>query len=216
MIAFMNVNFSELVCMLLLIAAVWLFWRSILTYPMLLLVALFHEAGHALVAAATGGRVMQISINRRLGGSTDHAGGNELLATNAGYLGSILIGFLFFWMTYTSKNDVVLIVMGLLMILVAVMWVKDIFTWVFCFVVGLLLVALGYYITGLAENLIARYISLCTALYAFFEMHRCCSDAKKLKRITFVPAVGWFLIWIIMSLGVFIVMARLMLTSSFS
>ncbi|NOY25166.1 MAG: hypothetical protein GXP62_04755 [Oligoflexia bacterium] len=49
-------------------------WNLWVLLPLRILVVVFHEAGHALVALATGGRVVSITVDQR-GRADDHRGG---------------------------------------------------------------------------------------------------------------------------------------------
>ena len=218
-------SFSELLLILLLFTLVWVFWESIFIYPIKLLTILFHEAGHALATVATGGKVKEIVINKRLGGLTLHQGGNRFLILNAGYLGSILLGFLFFYLTYTKAGEHVLTLTGLLILLLTLLWVKTSFTMGFCILTGMLLIAAGVFLTGAFENFIARFIGLSCILYSVIEISKYRrmleyyrgqygTDAEQLQSLTGVHAMGWAIVWSILSFGVLLVLANLMITGS--
>jgi hypothetical protein len=64
------------------------------------MVVLFHEMSHGLMAIATGGRVLEITITADEGGACETEGGTALLIVGAGYLGSMFFGGL---LLYLSK-----------------------------------------------------------------------------------------------------------------
>ena len=63
-----------------------------LIYPFDLVGTFIHEAGHALAAVLTGGRVEQFVIRLDTSGYVSYRGGAPLLATSAGYLSSVGVG----------------------------------------------------------------------------------------------------------------------------
>ncbi len=218
-------NFRELILMLLLFILVWMSWRSIFTYPIRLLTILYHEASHALAAVLTGGRVKGIVFDKVRGyWITETLGGNTFLILNAGYLGSILIGFFFFYLTYTNASGHALTFMGLMVLLLTLLWVRDSRMFFSSIATGIALIAAGIFLTGAIENFIARFIGLCSVLYSFVVIshyrkrlwHRQSgdTDAEQLQSMTKVHALGWAIAWSILSLGVLLVLANLMITGS--
>lgn len=215
-------SFTDLLFMLLLFVLVWLSWETVFVYPIKLLTVLFHEAGHALATIATGGKVRGIVINKKLTGLTMTCGGSRLLTLNGGYLSSILIGSTFFYLTYTRLAGDALILMGLLVLFFALLWVRTIFTLVFCVFVSAALISMGTFLTGVIENLVTRLISLCCVLYSFVEIQKykkmlkylknSRTDAERLQSLTRVHALGWAISWSIVAFVVLLVLANLMLT----
>jgi hypothetical protein len=63
-------------------------------YPLRLLVTMYHEAGHALAALATGGDVSQFVVRPDASGVVFSRGGYRPLVISAGYVGTALLGAL--------------------------------------------------------------------------------------------------------------------------
>ena len=78
--------------LLILIALIFTFWRTVPLQPLRVLIVFLHELSHAIVLIATGGEVVAFSINAQEGGQVMGRGGNRFLTLTAGYLGSLLIG----------------------------------------------------------------------------------------------------------------------------
>src|SRR2546423_12586869 len=74
------------------VALAMLLWTTPLLLPFRLFVTMVHEVSHALVAAATGGQGLGISISLDGPGLTLVRGGNLFLTASAGYVGSGLFG----------------------------------------------------------------------------------------------------------------------------
>jgi hypothetical protein len=213
----------ELLLMLLLFILVWLTWRSKFTYPIMMLTTLYHEAAHALAAVATGGKVNRIGFDKTRGyWITYLTGGNLFIILNAGYLGSILFGSFFFYLTYTNAADYALTIMGLLVLLIALLWVRDGKMLLWSIAIGIALMVAGILLTGVAENFIARFIGICSVLYSFVKIsnyrkmlsHRRDNDtdAEMLQTKTNVPALVWTVAWSILSVAVLLMLANLMIT----
>ena len=198
---------------------VWLVWEYRLFYPIRLVTTFFHEVGHAIATVVTGGRVEDIRIHR-YGGVILRTGGNDFLVCNAGYLGSVLIGSLFFYLTYTRFQGVALVLMGLLMVLFVLLWVKNKATMIPCLIIAGILIAAGVMLPGLAKLIIARFVGLCSVLYSFVVLKnytRYCSsdpgtDAKKLGKETNTPPTVWAVAWCLISVCVLFALGQLMVT----
>lgn len=215
---------SELITMLAVFTMVWLFWDSWIVYPIKILTVIFHEAGHAIAILLTGGEVEMISLSSSgLAGFTLARGGSRFLMLNAGYLGSILFGFLFFYLTYTSRSQDTLLIMGFFIMLLTFIWIKQIHAVITLMVLGLMFVAVGIFLTGLFNLLVARFVALCSMLYSFVELRnykimlssgllKDCTDAEQLEGMTGVHSIGWTIFWSIIAFFVLLLLGKLMLT----
>jgi hypothetical protein len=75
-------------------AVLFLTWGNDLITPLRLLVVVFHELGHAMLAVLSGGTVHSMVIHPDGSGLTLSTGGSRLLVLNGGYVGSIIGGLL--------------------------------------------------------------------------------------------------------------------------
>lgn len=82
-----------------LISAVFYMWASPVIQPVKIMVVLFHEMSHGLMALASGGRVLEIVITADEGGACETEGGAALLIVSAGYLGSMFFGGLLLYLS---------------------------------------------------------------------------------------------------------------------
>ena len=81
-----------------------LFWEHPLVWPLTIMVVLFHELGHALMAWLTGGEVVSIGLSPDQGGVTYTRGGWRVAILNAGYLGSLTFGGLLLAVARTERG----------------------------------------------------------------------------------------------------------------
>src|SRR5437588_11100375 len=86
-------SFRLLVFASLLTLALWFIpFAGMITWPVRLFVTLLHEAGHAMAALATFGKVHRIALDWNGNGVTLFAGGWTLIVASAGYLSTMLYG----------------------------------------------------------------------------------------------------------------------------
>lgn len=82
-----------------------LLWSTPFIYPFKLIVVGLHEFSHVLMTWATGGEVVQFSLNPYEGGHVMSRGGNTFLILQAGYLGSLLFGWVLLWLADRTDLD---------------------------------------------------------------------------------------------------------------
>ena len=83
---------SHLALQVVLTCLVFYLWSSPLVQPIKLMVVLFHELSHGMMALFTGGKIISILITADEGGACETEGGSEVLIVTAGYLGSMFVG----------------------------------------------------------------------------------------------------------------------------
>lgn len=200
-----------------------LLWNTPILYPLKLLVVLMHETGHALAAILTGGRVERIEINALQGGITYTAGGSRFLILSAGYLGSSLFGALILWSaSHRTLGRYTAEAFGLLIVLEALLWVRDLFTFGFALGMGGFCMLLGWRIRGAFEQIFMQLVGTVSCLYAIYDIFddvlrrfvrgapgdTLKNDAQALADITLIPALLWGILWSIVAIGIFTMMLR--------
>lgn len=188
-------------------------WDTWAVYPLRLLVVFFHELSHGITAVITGGSIVEIQMNAQEGGLCITRGGNRFLTLSAGYLGSLLWGgAILLFATRTKGSQIVLELLGGLLIVVTLIWVRPLigFGVGFGLATGLVLIALANFLKPMATELILIVIGLTSCLYAVLDIKsdildrpHAVSDAVLLADVTGVPALVWGVLW----LGVSIVLA---------
>lgn len=180
-------------------------------YPFSLFVTLLHETGHAIVAAATGGLVHDITLSPDLSGLTRFNGGGEALVAPAGYLGATLagVGLLLAPLRYARW------ILGLLAAVPIATLVlfhpASAFTAVWCaaFAVGLgvaawklpmRLVGFLQILLGLEAGLNA-FRDLATLVLISSTSSHIQTDAVAMSNALFLPPLFWAVSWTVISLA---------------
>ena len=129
----------QLILLTLLIAAL---WQTPIVTPLRILVVFFHELSHAIATIATGGRVVEMSITAMEGGHVLSLGGNRFLTLGAGYTGSLLIGVALVLLAVRTHWDRRVVGgLGIMMLTVAALYLRDVFALAFCGVTDVLRVS---------------------------------------------------------------------------
>lgn len=185
--------------------ALWLLWLTPVVFPLKIFVVLLHEISHALAAIATGGAVERIVLNMDQGGATYVLGGNAFLVLSAGYLGSLLWGLLLIELAgaRTSRARWAVGVLGAFVLLVAVLYVRNLFGVIFTGLFGAALILAARRLPGRAVARVLLVLGLTSALYALLDIRsdiisrpHVRSDAAMLSDLTGVPTLFWGLLWI--------------------
>ncbi|RLI96349.1 MAG: hypothetical protein DRO99_04585 [Candidatus Aenigmatarchaeota archaeon] len=211
-------NPDEFVVIMLAFFLAQMLWHTKAVYPVKLLVTLLHETGHALASTITGMKVQRIEVNKDLSGVA--YSGCSIFTLNAGPLGSIALGFLIFWIPYTGL-PFPLVLIGALILLVTVMWVKNGFGMISSVCICAALIAMGFIENGPVSSFIAKFLGVCSVLYTFLgnrayyqvlgKQPEGESDAEMLQQITHIPAKFWVLGWQVASLLTLFLMAKVAL-----
>lgn len=205
----------KLVIVLLLLGVSVAFWDSIILYPIKLFVVLLHELSHGLTAVLTGGSIIRIEINERIGGVCYTSGGWTFLVVSSGYLGSMFFGGAIFLLAQRSGwSRVLALMIGAVCAVITILFVRNLFGLVFGTVFGLALIASARYIPPNLLDLFLQYIGSMSCLYALVDVKEDLltlqprlTDAAILAGMTHVPAIVWGVIWSLLSLGLFVAIA---------
>ena len=113
-----GISLQNLMLQMGLLCMMFYLWSSPALHPIKLMVVLFHEMSHGLMAILTGGDVVSIVITSDEGGACETAGGLELAIISAGYLGAMFVGGMILYLS--RAKHVVPVVYGMLtLVLVA-------------------------------------------------------------------------------------------------
>ena len=189
---------------------IFIFWNHGILYPLKLLVVFFHEFSHCLATLLTGGRVEEIVIVKEQGGYAVSVGGNPFITMSAGYLGSILFGAALYMVTAASTKDrLIMSLMGLCICLITLLFVRNLFGFIFCMSTGVVMILSGKYLSHQINDLILRLIALTNMLYVPLDIYSDTiarsylpSDAQMLAQQFGGSTLIWGTLWIILSLFV--------------
>lgn len=185
-------------------------WSTPVVLPLKLLVVFFHELSHALMAIATGGSVESFSVNFQQGGEVWTRGGSRFLTLTAGYLGSLLIGVALLLIALRSRMDkAILAGTGVVMLVVLVLYVRDIPGILICGLTGAALIAASRYFSEQICDLILRVIGLSSLIYVPYDIwddtirrSYLRSDARMLAEEIGGTTMIWGALWFLVSLAV--------------
>lgn len=165
---------------------------------------LVHEVGHAIFSLLTSGSVERIELFGDTSGAAYTKSKNfigKLFVPLAGYPVASFASFGVFWLLETGKQDIFIYILGGISILSLILWVRNgygIF-WIITFSILLFSVwyfeipALSFYFCYFFAAVLAiesLYSSL-VILYLSMENPKGSGDAANLRKLTFVPAVVW-------------------------
>lgn len=175
----------------------------VLSWPLDWVETFFHEISHGLMAVVTGGSIARIELHLRGSGMCYTLGGVPFLVSLAGYAGAVLWGALLYLAVTLANQRVVRILVvgfGLLIVGVAVLWVRDLISmFILAMILGLIVVAYSagrYRLSQLAMRFIALYVMLSAALTPLNLIDgRSLGDGDALATLTSIPEIVWVLIW---------------------
>jgi hypothetical protein len=148
-----------------------LFWDTPLIYPVKLFVVILHEFSHGLVAILTGGQIERIEIDYRVGGVCYFRGGNLFLTASAGYLGSIFWGGLILILAAKTKYDNLMgIIIGAFLIILSILYVRNMFGFVFTLLFGVFLIIISYKAGNYILDLLMKFLGMTSCLYAIIDI----------------------------------------------
>lgn len=195
----------QLLCLVLLVFAL---WQTPLIVPLKLLIVFLHEAAHAGMTVLTGGEVISLSVTADQGGAVWSRGGSRFLILSAGYLGSLLIGLaLLFAAVRTDADRLVMGVLGAVMLLIAALYVRELFALAFCVGTGAAMIACARFLSHQVNDLILRLIGLTSILYVPYDIFSDTiarsglqSDARMLAEEFGGATILWGMVWLVLSL----------------
>lgn len=193
-----------------LVVLVFLLWDTPLSFPLKILVVFLHEISHGLAAVFTGGSIELITVNALEGGTATNRGGNLFLILSAGYVGSLLIGVLLLVIALRTHADrLVMALLGLLVLGVTLLFVRDLFAALFGLLTGVLMLATARYLNRPVNDLLLRLIGLTSMIYVPYDIFsdtlqrsQLASDAYMLAEAFGGTTRLWGGLWLGLSLAV--------------
>ncbi|MDD3147000.1 MAG: M50 family metallopeptidase, partial [Candidatus Riflebacteria bacterium] len=192
------------------------FWDSMLVLPIKYLTVFFHELSHGLAAVLTGGSIVRIEVNANLGGVCWTAGGIRFIVISAGYLGSLVWGSLILLGAVKTRFDQQITAgLGILLLVVTAIWVRNLEGIIICSLTGFGLLALAAYTNEKVCDQFLKFLGLTSCFYVLIDIKEDLidrsvkgSDAYKIAEMLYLPdwlvGVVWlciagFVTWKILS-----------------
>lgn len=187
-------------------------WGSLPLLPLRILVVVFHEAGHAIMALLTGGQVVSISVSAAEGGVTLTRGGSQFLILNGGYLGSLVTGLALLRLSRSDgRGRAVLAGLAVVLGAAALVWFRPLLSFGFAYAIvsALAMGAVAARASHAIADWVVRFVGLFSVLYAVLDIRSDVlshglgagdvpSDAAMLAQLTGIPALVWGLVWLLL------------------
>lgn len=195
---------------------VFVLWNTVVMTPLRILIVFLHEASHAIAALLTGGSVLEMSLSPQEGGHVVSRGGNFFIIATAGYIGSLLFGIVFFVLALRTRADRFVVAgLGITMIGLAAIYMRELFPLLFCLGTGAALLAASRYFSQSANDFILRIIGLTSMIYVPYDIvsdtllrSHLNSDARIIAEHFGGPTMFWGLLWLVISLGFIVLTLR--------
>jgi hypothetical protein len=176
----------------------------------------FHEFSHGLMAIVTGGSIERIDLQFVGSGTCHYRGGWRMPVAFAGYAGASLWGWAIYSSATASSKQTSRLLIGTLlvvMVMVALLWVRDWQSWVVLSVMAaLLLLMLKYGEQSLLKffvQFIGMFVLLASIQSPLFLLDgQARGDGATLQSITLIPEVVWIGLWVLIGLGVLLMIVR--------
>lgn len=190
-----------------LIALVFALWSTPLILPLKILVVFLHELAHGLAAVLTGGQIEGMDISAQQGGHAITRGGNGFIILSAGYVGSLLLGVGFLLVALRTHADRVMMgLFGVILLLVAGLYMREAFALLFCAATGLVMLACARWLGRDANDMALRVIGLSSLIYVPYDIFDDTiarsglrSDAYMLAQEYGGTAMLWGGLWLVLS-----------------
>ncbi|HNS09824.1 MAG TPA: M50 family metallopeptidase [Candidatus Ozemobacteraceae bacterium] len=182
------------------------FWDSAIVLPIKYLTVFFHELSHGLAAVFTGGSIVRIELNANQGGVCWTTGGIRFIVISAGYLGSLLWGCLILLGAVKTRFDQQITAgLGVLLLGVTLIWVRNLEGIIICVLTGFGLLALAAYSNEKICDQFLKFLGLTSCFYVLIDIKEDLidrsvrgSDAYKIGEMLFMPdwlvGIVWLLI----------------------
>ncbi len=198
------------------------FWSSPWLFSLKILVVFFHEFSHAIATVLTGGHVEEFVVNPNQGGHVLARGGNAFIIASSGYLGSLLWGILLFAIAVRTRYDrATVALIGVIMVLVVLFWLRSSFAISFTLATGTALLALSRFAPRTVCDFTLRIIGVASMIYVPLDIWDDTitrsgemSDARILAENFGGPTLFWGGLWLIISMIIILATLRYGLRSN--
>ncbi len=209
----------ENIVIIIVIAAAFFLWNSIILFPLKLIPVIFHEMAHVIAALATGGYQISVQITNDLGGITSSKASNEIVVLTAGYAGSVIFGSAIY---YSALKPKILrpasAAISVLFLAFGLIFIKNEFGIIASLSIALFFGAIFFIKNQTVLTLILKIIALINisyvindVIYDTFLSTNIYSDAVRLEQITGFNDWLWGALWIAVALIALLLIMKNML-----
>ncbi|MHC9542519.1 MAG: M50 family metallopeptidase [Vulcanimicrobiota bacterium] len=201
------------------VALAYFLWDTPVVYPLKLFVVILHEMSHGIAAIMTGGKILEIQIDPRIGGLCRYVKPEgfvgDVFVASAGYLGSMFWGALILIVAARTRYDrYVLLFIGFVVFILTVFYVREPFGIAFCLIFSAVMFGAFKFLPDWFNDYLLKFIGLTSCLYAIVDIKedlidrsRIGSDADAIARLLGLPSLSIAIgvIWIILSLVIMVI-----------
>jgi hypothetical protein len=217
-----GLSISQVCWQCLLMCLVFYLWYSPVIQPVKIMVVLFHEMSHGLMAVASGGRVLQIGITAEEGGACETEGGIPLLIVSAGYLGSMFFGGLLLYLSRFRRFVPIVYTLLTLTVAAAIFTVlHDHYSRTFATALAASFIFMGLLAPAFLGALFLQLLGTVSCLYSIFDIYwdvlasgrpgyPAENDAAAFASLTGVSAQTVGALWLAVSLVYFLCVLKLL------
>ena len=167
-----GISVTHVVLQFILICMTFALWTSPIIQPVKIMVVLFHEMSHGLMALVTGGQVINVVITPDEGGLCETEGGVVPLIVSAGYLGSMFFGGLLLYLSkFRSAVSVVYTVLTIVLAAAIFTVLQDPFSRTFATGLAGAFIFLGLLAPAFLASLFLQLLGTVSCLYSIFDIY---------------------------------------------
>ncbi|WP_170113161.1 M50 family metallopeptidase [Ahniella affigens] len=193
-------------------------WLGWLVYPFRVFGTFVHELSHGMTAIATGGTFLRFQVSSDLSGVAQSSGGVRMLIASAGYVGSAVFGGVLLLINARGvRARWLLAAMGLILALLAVLFLRNAFGWLAAGVLSAGLLGAAWRLSERWQQWLFDLLALqlvldgYSSLWTVWQLSGDASvatDAQSMANLTWLPAWSWAVIWALFSTIVLVFCVR--------
>lgn len=186
-----------------------IFWNSVVIYPIKLFVVLLHEMSHGLAAIFTGGKIVSMEVTSNLGGKCVTHGGNTIIISSAGYIGSLLWGWALFYSGYNFDFSIWFnSFLAAFLILITANFLTGAAGVIVTLVFAVIILLSPRLFNKTVHAYLMKFLGIISCLYVVADIREDLltteyrqTDAQMIADLTGIPAVLIGIVWFAISVG---------------
>lgn len=200
---------KQLLILLVFLVAAVVLWNTFLLYPVKIFVVMLHEMSHGLMAELFGGDIIEIQIDRQIGGYCKYTVPDSFLGrfmiASAGYLGSLFWGALILILAVrTDKDRYISLGIGIALLLLSWFVIKtgEWFGIVMTVSFALFMIASFKLLSDTFHDYFLKFIGMVSCIYVVIDIKSDLidrtgigSDADSIAEMTGIPSLVVGIIW---------------------
>ena len=178
------------------------------SYPFRVITTFLHEISHAFAFLLTGGSVLEFNVHANASGTVPGYGGSKFFIFSSGYVGSCLLGSLFYLLAARTNWDRwILGFFGIGVLALTIAFSGNSFSLFFSLVCAIVMLGLARFAPNYICDFLIRFIGLSSMLYPINDVYQTVvlnsslrTDAVMLAESVGGSSVLWGLLWMFVSI----------------